>query len=156
MPTERSGQLGDLARRVADAVPVEIAEEVVLTGSVSRGVADEVSDIELLIVTNEQLSLEACLDLARGAGLTGLDTWGAQAGLARRVFGFRDGVPVELIWWSRTHAEASIDALLRGEASSAADALVHGLPLRATGLLDRWQARLGDYPEELAAAAIED
>jgi predicted nucleotidyltransferase len=48
---ERSRQLQDLAQRVADALPLEVAEEVVLTGSVSRGVADAVSDIEMLIVT---------------------------------------------------------------------------------------------------------
>jgi hypothetical protein len=31
-----------LAQRYVDALPPEVAEEVVLTGSVSRGVADEV------------------------------------------------------------------------------------------------------------------
>lgn len=42
MPGARSRELRDLAQRVVDALPVEVAEEVVLTGSVSRGVADEV------------------------------------------------------------------------------------------------------------------
>jgi hypothetical protein len=141
---------------VADALPVNIVEEVVLTGSVSRGVADDLSDIELLIVSREQLSLTMCFELAGAAGLAGLDTWGAQGGAARRVFGFRDGVPVELIWWSREHAEASLDALLRGDPSSAADALAYGVPLRTCGLLARWQARLEHYPVELAAVHIEE
>ena len=35
-----------------------------LTGSVSRGVADDVSDIEMLVVTPDQLSLDACFALA--------------------------------------------------------------------------------------------
>lgn len=152
----QSGRLHDLAQRVVDALPVEIAEEVVLTGSVSRGVADEVSDIEMLIVTNEQLELEECFELARSLGLAELDTWGAQTGPARRVFGYREGVPLELIWWSRDYAEESVDALLRGEPSSAADALANGVPLRTSGLLERWQARLADYPEELALARVED
>jgi hypothetical protein len=39
MATARSDDLRTLAQRVADALPAEIAEEVVLTGSVSRGVA---------------------------------------------------------------------------------------------------------------------
>ena len=48
MTTPRSDELRALAQRVADALPAETAEEVVLTGSVSRGVADELSDIETI------------------------------------------------------------------------------------------------------------
>ena len=49
--TGRSSELRDLAQRIVDELPPEVAEEVVLTGSVSRGVADELSDIEMLVVT---------------------------------------------------------------------------------------------------------
>lgn len=146
----------ELAQRVADALPLEVAEEVVLTGSVSRGVADEVSDIELLIVTPEPLELAACFEHARAAGLEELDTWGDQATPTRRVSGFREGVSLELVWWSREHAESAIDSFFGGEVSSAADAIVHGVALRTSGSLSRWQARLGDYPEELAKERIED
>jgi hypothetical protein len=156
MATTRSETLRTLAQRVADAIPAEVAEEVVLTGSVSRGMADEVSDIEMLVVTAEPLELQDCFEVARAAGLEGLDTWGAQGGPARRVSGYREGVPLELIWWPREYAEAQIDALLAGEVSSSADALVHGVPLRTTGLLTAWQGRLREYPEELAAAQIEE
>jgi nucleotidyltransferase-like protein len=133
-----------------------VVEEVVLTGSVSRGVADEVSDIELLVVTKERLSLAECFEHARGAGLAGLDSWGPQGTETSRVFGYLDGVPIELVWWSREHADASVAALLGGQASSAADALVHGVALRTAGLLEAWQKRLRVYPEELAAARIEE
>ena len=154
--TARSQELRTLAQRVADALPVQVAEEVVLTGSVSRGVADEVSDIEMLVVTREPLELEDCFALARAAGLEGLDTWGPSGGRARRVSGHRDGVPIELVWWPREYAEGQIDALLAGEMSSTADALAHGLPLRTSGLLAGWQERLRLYPPELAAAQIEE
>ena len=156
MATERSEQLRDLAQRVADALPLEVAEEVVLTGSVSRGVADEVSDIEMLIVTAEPLELAACFDHARAAGLEELDTWGVQGTPTQRVFGYREGVPIELVWWSRAHAESSVDAILRGDTSSGAEAIANGVALRTRGSLTRWQARLSDYPEELAIAQIED
>src|SRR5213594_1485472 len=99
MATPRSKKLRALAQRVADALPVEVVEEVVLTGSVSRGVADDVSDIEMLVITREPLELEDCFGLARAAGLEGLDTWGAQGGPARRVSGYREGEPLELVWW---------------------------------------------------------
>jgi predicted nucleotidyltransferase len=156
MATGRSELLGALAERVASALPAKIVEEVVLTGSVSRGVADEVSDIEMLVITGELLELDECFELARGAGLEELDTWGAREGPARRVFGYRETVPMEMVWWSRDYAEAQVGAALAGEASSIADALAYGLPLRTTGLLERWQAWLSEYPPELAAARIED
>ncbi len=156
MQNERNQQLRDLAQCVVDALPPEVAEEVVLTGSVSRGVADEVSDIEMLIVTPEPLELAACFEHARAAGLEELDTWGAQGTPTQRVSGFREGVPLELIWWSREYAESSIDAILLGDTSSAADAIANGIALRTSGSLSRWQARLSDYPDDLAAARIEE
>jgi predicted nucleotidyltransferase len=157
VPSERSRELQDLAQRVADALPLEVAEEVVLTGSVSRGVADEVSDIEMLIVTPEPLELAACFEHAREAGLEELDTWGDQSTPTRRVSGLREGVSLELVWWSRAQAESTIESFFDpSDMSSAADAIAHGVALRTSGSLSRWQARLGDYPEELARARVED
>ena len=73
--TEATRELLALARRIADAYPEGPGQELVVTGSVSRGVADELSDIEMLVVTREPLALEDCYGLARAAGLDGLDTW---------------------------------------------------------------------------------
>lgn len=155
MATARSHQLRGIAERIAAALP-PVAEEVVLTGSVSRGVADDVSDIEMLVVTAAQLALAECFDHARNAGLTGIDTWGAQGTATSRVFGYFDGVPIELVWWSREHADGSLAAVFAGGPSSVAEALVNGVALRTVGLLDTWQERLRVYPEDLAAARIED
>lgn len=152
----RSHELRALAQRVADALPAEIAAEIVLTGSVSRGMADGISDIEMLVVTREPLALDRCFTLAREAGLSGLDTWGPRDGVARRVSGYREGVALELIWWPDEYAHGRIDALRAGETPSTADALVHGVPLRTTGLLAAWQERLSEYPPELAAARVEE
>src|SRR2546423_11738993 len=142
MPPTRTEELRALAERIADALP-PVVEEVVLTGSVSRGVADEVSDIEMLVVTAEPLDLDDCFEHARSVGLVELDTWGAQGTPVGRVFGYLDGVPIELVWWPRDYAEESVDGFVAGEAPSAADALVNGVALRTVGLLARWQARLG-------------
>jgi hypothetical protein len=151
----RSSELQLLAQRIADALPL-MAEEVVLTGSVSRGVADEVSDIEMLVVTAEPLDLPSCFEHAGRAGLERLDTWGPQGTPTSRVFGYCEGVPIELVWWPHRSAEASVAALLAGEESSAADALANGVALRTSGLLERWQEDLREYPAELSAARIED
>jgi AcrR family transcriptional regulator len=153
--TARTHELHRVAERIAAALP-PVAEEIVLTGSVSRGVADDVSDIELLVVTTERLELDECFEHARNAGLEGLDTWGPQGGETNRVFGYFEGVPIELVWWGRAFAESSIDAVLEGVPSGAGDALANGVSLRTAGLLQGWQERLSEYPEELANARIEE
>jgi hypothetical protein len=153
--TARSAELRSIAQRIADALPATV-EEVVLTGSVSRGVADDVSDIEMLIVTAGEPELEQCFSVAAACGLAGLGTWGPQGGPTQRVSGYREGVPIELIWWSRTHAETAVEAIFAGDPSATADALANGIALRTSGLLARWQERLRHYPDELARARIED
>lgn len=153
--TARSVELRALAQAVADALPDDV-EEVVLTGSVSRGVADDVSDIEMLIVTPSEPELDKCFSLAAAAGLSDLGTWGQQGVPTKRVSGIRDGVSLELVWWSRAHAEAAVDAIFEGDSSTTADALANGVALRTSGLLERWQQRLDHYPDELSQARIED
>ena len=155
MTTARTVELRAVAQAIADALPSTV-EEVVLTGSVSRGVADDVSDIEMLLVTERQLELEECYAIAAACGLTDRGTWGPQGVPTKRVSGYRDGAPIELIWWSRAHAASSVDSIFAGELPTSADALANGVPLRTTGLLAEWQERLRHYPDELAAARIED
>jgi hypothetical protein len=144
----RSKELRAVAQRVADALPPEVIE-VVLTGSDSRGMADEVSDIEMLCVTEQQLALEEAFELARRAGLEERESWGDPSTPTRRVFGYLDEQPVETIWWTRQLA----DELL--ETGGSAEALAHGVALRTSGLLASWKERLADYPDELAGETIE-
>lgn len=148
MATARSDELLALAQRVADAFPPEVVE-VVVTGSVSRGLADELSDVEMLVVTEEPVSLERAFELAAAAGLVERDTWGDPSTPTRRVFGYLDGVAIETIWWSSEHADAHFHQ------PAADQALRYGIPLRTSGLLARWQEELADYPEQLAAERIE-
>jgi len=145
----RSDELRALAQRVADALPPE-AIEVVLTGSVSRGVADEFSDIEMLVVTEDQLSLAEAMELARRAGLEERDSWGDPTTPTRRVSGFVDGEQIETVWWSRELAEE------RFAVGGSAEAIANGVALRTSGLLAVWQERLADYPDALVAERVED
>lgn len=147
MGTARSEELRALAQRVADALPAEVVE-VVLTGSVSRGVADDVSDIEMLCVTERPLSLDEAFELARGAGLEQRESWGDPATPTRRVFGYLDGQPVETIWWSR---ELSEELFAVG---GSAEALANGVPLRGGALLANWLERLA-VTGELATERVE-
>ena len=141
----------ELAQKIADTFPEDVVEEVVVTGSVSRGMTDAVSDIEMLVVTRRQLTLEEAFELGRGAGLEGeLGSWGPQDVPTKRVSGYREGVPIELIFWERSYADEQIAAY------SSSEAIAHGVALRANGNLERWQAFLADYPEELALERIDD
>jgi predicted nucleotidyltransferase len=149
VPTARSEELRALAQRVADAFPLEVVE-VVLTGSVSRGVADDVSDIEMLCVTERQLSLDEALELANRAGLERRESWGDPTTPTRRVSGYIEDRQVETIWWSQALAEEHFAD------DGSAEALANGLALRTRGQLAVWQERLGDYPDELAVARIEE
>ena len=153
--TARTRELRSIAQRIADALPAS-AVEVVVTGSVSRGVADDVSDIELLVVTRDELALRDCFALAGACGLTDLGTWGPQGTPTKRVSGYREGVPVELIWWSAAHAEEALGAVLSGELPTTGDAIANGVALRTSGRLAAWQEQLRHYPDELALARIEE
>lgn len=153
--TARTVEVRSVAQAITDALPTAVFE-VVLTGSVSRGVADGISDIEMLLVSEEDLGLSDCFSLAESCGLTNLGTWGQQGGSTKRVSGYCQGEPIALIWWSRPHAEAAIDAIFTDAPSGTAEAIANGVALRSTGLLAQWQDRLRNYPDELADARIED
>jgi hypothetical protein len=155
VPRSNTRELREVAERIATALP-PVVEEVVLTGSVSRGVADEISDIEMLLVTTMRLDLAECFEQARRVGLDNLDTWGIQGTEVSRVFGYYEGVPIETIWWPHDFAEASVAALVSGEHSAAAEALANGIALRTVGLLETWQQQLRVYPEAVVAARIEE
>lgn len=155
MPGSSTRKLREVAERIAAELP-PVVEEVVLTGSVSRGLADEISDIEMLLVTTTRLDLAECFEHASRVGLGNLDTWGTQGTEVSRVFGYYEGVPIETIWWPHEFAEATVAALLSGEQSAAAEALANGIALRTVGLLETWQQQLGVYPEALAGARIEE
>ena len=125
--------------------------EVVLTGSVSRGVADDVSDIEMLVVTEEQVSLEEAFELARRAGLEERDSWGDPATPTRRVSGYLDGQPVETIWWSRDHAEEHFDSGASRGGDRERDPAAYRAVCSRAG-----RSGLREFPEDLAAQRIEE
>jgi hypothetical protein len=155
VPKSKARELREVAQRIAAALP-PVVEEVVPTGSVSHGVADEISDIEMLVVTTMPVDLADCFEHARQVGLVDLDTWGVQGTEVSRVFGYYEGVPIEMIWWPRDFAESSVAALVSGDQSAAAEALANGIALRTVGLLGTWQQQLRIYPEALVAARVEE
>ncbi|MDX6480196.1 MAG: hypothetical protein QOG85_706 [Gaiellaceae bacterium] len=144
----RNDELVALAQRLADAFPPEVVE-VVLTGSVSRGVADELSDIEMLVLTEEPVSLEEAFAVCEAAGLVDTDTWGDPATATRRVHGYLDGQSIETIWWYRELAEE------RFAMGGSAEAIANGVALRGGAWLASAQERLAGFADALIAERCE-
>jgi hypothetical protein len=135
-----------LAERLPDGV-----EDVVLTGSTSRGVADELSDIELLVVSDPA---------GDNLPLDGLDTWSPGVEGAQWFGGFFEGEFAELIWWTPAYVEERVRAIAAGEIVDrarikAAEAIVNGVSLRGDGHA-RWAAQLATYPDGLAEKIVAD
>jgi len=144
----RSDDLRAIAERVATALPT--ASDIVLTGSTSRGAADELSDIELLVVADEVPDV---------LPLDGLDTW--SPGTPIHWFGGHfEGEFVELIWWPRSYVDERVRAIAAGEIVDharlrTAEAIVNGIALRGDAHA-RWLEQLAVYPDGLAEKIVAD
>jgi hypothetical protein len=150
---ERSETLRTLAVRVAEQLPGHVGD-IVLTGSTARGLADELSDVELLVISGrlpEELPLEDVQSWTPGMpGTEGSMWYGGSAG----------GEKVELVWWTPAYVEERVRAIAAGEIVGharlrTAEAIVNGIPLRGKRHAD-WTARLARYPTGLAARIVDD
>jgi hypothetical protein len=147
---ERSKTLRELAERVAALLPPHV-EDVVLTGSTSRGIADELSDIELLVIS-DALSDELPLDDRQ--------SWSPGIAGAMWYGGLHEGERVELVWWTPAYVEERVRAIAAGEIVDhrrlrTAEAIVNGISLRGERHASLC-AQLAHYPNGLAARIVDD
>ena len=150
MATARSEQLRAVARRFADALPAAF-DEVLLTGSASRGDSDHLSDIEMLLVAE-----------AVPASLPGVEMYQEDSfenGTIAWYTAMFEGEVLEMAGWTHARAEGRLGGILAGEMLDHtrirwAEAVVHGIPLRTKGAIARWQQRLAAYPEKLVAPIV--
>lgn len=146
----RTDELRAVAARVEAELPPAVTD-VVLTGSTSRAVADELSDVELLVVSDR---------LPDSLPLEDLEEWSPGVDGAHWFGGFVDRELVELIWWTPAYAEERVRAIAAGEIVDharlrTAEAIVNGIALRGARHAD-WVATLERYPDGLAQAIVED
>jgi hypothetical protein len=156
--SEATRDLRALAQRIAAAYPEAPEQEIVVTGSVSRGVADEYSDLEILFSEAALRSEDECAEFGRAAGARVTDLWSGKDHVV--LAGVAFGTPVELIWMPLDAIERRLGDILAAESLQhgelrTAEALEHGVTLRTAGRLVVWQRRLETYPEELRARLIE-
>jgi predicted nucleotidyltransferase len=158
-PTEH---LRALARRIVDTaldrVPVKAA---LLTGSAGRGDADFYSDIDLFLYVNE-LPPEGTLDEIREAvgGTEPLRKSPPTEHFSSLEFTL-NGVRTEVSFTTLARVEWRIEQLLERleEVDSPRQkilaAILDGLPLYGEEVIERWRARVRDYPEPLRHAMVE-
>ena len=147
---ERSERLRALAVRVAELLPGHVTD-VVLTGSTSRGLADDLSDIELLVISER---------LPDGLPLEEVQSWSPGIEGAMWYGGTFEGENAELVWWTPAYVEERVRAITAGEIVDyarlrTAEAIVNGVPLRGKRQAG-WAARLARYPDGLAARIVDD
>lgn len=151
MATPRSEELRAVAQRFVEALP-DAFDEVLLTGSVSRGDADALSDIEMLLVAETVPPLPA-----DGFEMYQEDHF--EEGAFAWYTAIFEGEVLEMAGWTHARTEARLDGILAGEILDhgrfrAAEAIAHGVSLRTRGGISRWQERLATYPEELVEKIV--
>lgn len=151
----------DIARRLAEACPATLGEEIAVTGSVALGVADDASDVEVNFWTDVLPSVEERRDWIDRIG-------GAEAQIAPTPWSdgslnatFRVGdVWVEAGWMTRESLAETLRGILAAEVLGhtrlqLAWVVEQAVSLRTGGLLAHWQRELLAYPEPLAERLIE-
>jgi hypothetical protein len=153
--TQASRERYQLARELEHTYPPELGREIALTGSVSRGVADEDSDIEVVAWADAIPGADARRAWLRAIGGSDFapEAHTSQDGTVWEWSRYR-GVWLETGWQAIGRHEAVLRAILASEVTDhrvliTADATARALPLRSEGLLARWQAQLASYPERL-------
>ena len=161
--TESSRHRYEIASELAEACPADLGREIAFTGSVSRGIADDLSDIELNLWNDELPPSDRCRSWLEDLGATDIspeayvNTLDDSRWITCR---YRD-IWIEVGWGT----VASFDDLMGRIASGTvtgldrlqfADIILHAVPLRTGGTIARWQAALQRYPDRLQAAIIAD
>lgn len=150
-----------IAQRIAALAPVSFGQESVLTGSASRGVADAVSDIEMMFygdalppyVERERWfrSIDA-RDVVLDREAPGdQEVWATL---------YVDNIYVEAGWRVITAHEHDVENIVAGNVTEhmslmLAWILQHAVSLRTQGALTRWQEMLTHYPEILPQKIID-
>lgn len=157
--TETSHRLYATACELIETCPPELGREIALTGSVSRGVADEFSDIELNFWVDELQPQEVYLDWLRGIGVEPTPLIRNMDDGTLAIMGYRNGLFIEPAWQTFDALETRLKAIHNAEMvapgqMTLAWAVHHAIPLREGEKIAAHKQAL--YPDALQKRLIED
>jgi len=147
----------DVARGIASRLAsLGGMRAIAVGGSVARGLADSYSDLEMLLIWEEQPTDAVRHAIVVDLGATFLYDYNGPACEDNLLL---DGLQVD--FWHNTvaHEEAVLDAVLEGYStdegdSNFLDTVRACLPLYGHGILARWKDGARGYPDELATRVI--
>jgi hypothetical protein len=143
-----------LAARLCESCPAELAQAVIITGSVARGLADEHSDVETRFLVDALQPVSVYHDWLRSLGMLVEPDDDAEHVSGTRTKCWHDGVFVEARWQPWSTLDATLGAILLAETRNhwtltEAWHITSALTLREHARLTTWQERLKDYPGAL-------
>lgn len=160
--TEATEHLRALARRIVDEaverVPLRAA---LLAGSAGRGDADFYSDIDMLLYVDEVPPEEVLTEIREAVGGTNPIRKGEPTehfcGEEFDLQGVRTEVSFLTVARVEWHLDQVLDRLEEFDSplQKVLSGLLESLPLYGESLIERWRARVRDYPGPLQRAMIE-
>jgi hypothetical protein len=158
--TEDSQRLFDVARALVARCPIDLGGEVAVAGSVGAGLADTLSDIELLFLVTPVPSVERVRQWLTGVpGTDDVMVW-AEEGDVSAWFRLGD-VEVDPYWGSLDDAVEEVGAITSGTVVehrriAFGHVLLHSAFIRTSGVLAELALRCAVYPVGLKARLIAD
>jgi predicted nucleotidyltransferase len=148
---------GRVVEATTSRIPIRAA---LLVGSAARGNADRFSDLDLLFYVDEVPTNEAIAEVGEAVGAIEplkrhepTDYWNGEE---FRLDGVRTEISfttVERIEWEVTRLLEQLDDIASPR-QKILSGLAEGLPLYGEQLIERWQKRLRDYPEDFRREMI--
>jgi len=158
--TEESQRLLDVARALVARCPIDLGGEVAVTGSVGAGLADKLSDIELLFLVTPVPSVERVQEWLHGVpGADDVMVW-SEGGDVSAWFRLGD-VEVDPYWGSLDEAveqvaEITSGAVVEHRRIAFGHVLRHSAFVRTSGVLPELAQRCAVYPVGLKERLIAD
>lgn len=134
---------------------------ILITGSVAKGVADDNSDLDIIMYYDE-LPGEAAFETYRQAALdSGGGFYGGNAQDGWALFQYIDGIRHDFAHARLEEAENMVTQFLaeptleENNLFIALDGILTGLPLKGADITDGWKAKLANYPPKLSDMLVQ-
>lgn len=149
-----------LAEEIVSKCPLEYGKEIIITGSVSRGLADENSDIEIEFLVDDLILECDMVNWIKEIGGTEIYPYGAPIGDGSVwiIFKYKD-YWIEAGWQKIDTMRDNIKSILTGEVYThdkltLASTFKNAIFIRKNGILDSLQEELNSYPDDLQQKII--